>query len=118
MTTVIFLVGVAESLSSRHTSIVRDAVLEDFFADEGWHGLRVPFQTRLRAVGGTGAGEVQAGRIAGVVVGSTIAESTAGVVLTVAPLGSQGSIDGGGINGRVGSSLRSNEAGKERNGDG
>lgn len=120
MTTVFLLSFIAVCLRRRNTDIGLLALLVDLLADEGRHGVLVPSETWLGTVGGTGAVEIQSGDVAVVVLELATAKSTAGVLLTKAPLRSHGGVDGVGVNGGVGSgtgALRSDEAGEHRNGD-
>jgi hypothetical protein len=61
VTTVLRLVLLADSLSSLIIFACRNAVLENLFANEGWHGVGIVLKARGRTVGGAGAGVVEAG---------------------------------------------------------
>lgn len=103
MTTVVRLVLLANSLSSLIIFACCDAVLENLFANEVWHGVGVVLKARSRTVGGAGAGIVESGGVAVVTVNVATAKSTTSVDLGGAPLGSQSCGDRVRVNGGVGS---------------
>jgi len=106
-------------LTSSITHVGKIAVGEDLLADEGREGLGIVLKTRFRVVGGAEAAEGETSRVTSVVVDRSAAESTAGVLLTLAPLISRGQGNGIGINGAVGGAcLSGNKTSEERKGDG
>jgi len=119
MTTVCLLSCITLCLSRRNADIGLLTVLVDLLADEGWHGVLVVNETWFGAVGATSAIESQGGDVAVVVLEIAAAKGSAGVSLTKTPLRSRGGINAVGVDGGVGSgTLRSNEAGEQRNSDG
>lgn len=106
-------------MSSSVVLASRNAVLEDCFADEVWHGVFVVLKTGSGAVR-AGTGVVETGRVAFVVSRSTTAKSTTSVDFGRAPLRSHSWVNSVWIDGGIGSgssTLRSDEAGENRDGD-
>lgn len=116
VTTVGLLVRVAESLCSSDSGVVGNAVLVGLLTNEGINGLGVVLETRSRVVGRAGTAENQSIRFTGVIAGRTTAKSSAGVLLTLAPLTSDGRTEGIDVDGAVGG-LSGNSSDEERNGD-
>lgn len=106
-------------MSSGITDGIVDTDLEVLLADEVWEGFGVVIETWSGVVCATCAAEAQGGGITGVIADIATAESTASVLLTLAPLASDGEGDDCWV--EVESAvLRSNEAGtcEQSNADG